>query len=180
MLPLAMQINHAAGIEPAIVPPAAFVVDQTTPLSEQDLGVSASHRSRTASADAPKVLLVDDSEKTLTLARAVLSAGSGCVVVATATNGQAALAAVAAHNPDVVVLDISMPGMNGFELAKRLRAAGSTAQLVYLTVHEEEELVLAAKKAGALGYVVKTRIATDLEFAIREARAGRPFQSLPR
>src|SRR5687768_9022068 len=144
MLPLAMQINQAAGIGPTVP---------------------------------PKVLLVDDSEKTLTLARAVLSAGCACIVVATATNGQAALAAAAAQDPDVVVLDISMPDVNGFELAKRLRAAGCTAQLVYLTVHEEEELILAARNAGALGYVLKTRIASDLEIAIREARAGRPFQS---
>ena len=56
-----------------------------------------------------------------------------------------------------------MPGMNGFELARRLRAAGSTARLVFLTVHEEEELILAAKNAGGLGYVVKTRLASDLE-----------------
>ena len=125
----------------------------------------------------PKVLLVDDSETTLMLARAVLSARCACVVVATATNGQAALAAAAAQDPDVVVLDISMPDVNGFELAKRLRAAGCTAPLVYLTVHEEEELVLAARNAGALGYVVKTRIASDLEIAVCEACAGRSFQS---
>ena len=70
-----------------------------------------------------------------------------------------------------------MPGMNGFELAKRLRAAGSTARLVFLTVHEDEELILAARNAGGIGYVVKTRLASDLELAVREARAGRPFQS---
>ena len=48
---------------------------------------------------------------------------------------------------------------------------------MFLTVHEEEELVLAARQAGALGYVVKTRIASDLELAVREARDGKPFQS---
>ena len=127
------------------------------------------------SADAPRVLLVDDNEKTLVRAKSVLSAG--CEVVGTVTNGQAALDAAASLNPDVVVLDISMPGMTGFELAKRLREAGSTAQLVFLTVHEEEELILAAKNAGAIGYVVKRRLASDLEMAVREARAGRPFQS---
>ena len=70
-----------------------------------------------------------------------------------------------------------MPGMNGFELARRLRAADSAARLVFLTVHEEEELILAARNAGAIGYVLKSRLASDLEMAVHEARAGRPFQS---
>jgi DNA-binding NarL/FixJ family response regulator len=48
---------------------------------------------------------------------------------------------------------------------------------VFLTVHEDEELILAARNAGGIGYVVKTRLASDLELAVREARAGRPFQS---
>ena len=77
----------------------------------------------------------------------------------------------------MVVLDISMPDMNGFEVAKRLRGSGSTAQFVFLTVHEEEELILAARNAGAIGYVVKPRLSLDLELAVREAHAGRPFQS---
>ena len=127
------------------------------------------------SGEAPRVLLVDDNEMTLARARSVLSAR--CVVLGTAKNGHAALEAAAAQSPDVVVLDISMPGMNGFELARRLRASGSTARLVFLTVHEDEELILAARNAGAIGYVVKTRLASDLELAVREAHAGRPFQS---
>jgi DNA-binding NarL/FixJ family response regulator len=70
-----------------------------------------------------------------------------------------------------------MPGMTGLEVAARLRAAGSTAALVFLTAHEDKELILAARNAGAIGYVVKARLASDLEQAVREARAGRPFQS---
>ena len=128
-----------------------------------------------AGGGAPMILLVDDNEMTLARAKSVLS--SRCVVLGTARNGHAALEAAAALNPEVVVLDISMPGMNGFELARRLRAAGSTARLVFLTVHEDEELILAARNAGGIGYVVKTRLASDLELAVREARAGRPFQS---
>jgi len=58
-----------------------------------------------------------------------------------------------------------------------LRAAGSTARLVFLTVHDEEELIVAARNAGAIGYVLKSRLSADLEVAVREARAGRPFQS---
>ena len=126
--------------------------------------------------DRPTVLLVDDNELVLARAKAALSAG--CVIVGTATSGQAGLDAAAALNPAIIVLDISMPpGMNGFEVARRLREAGSTARIVILTVHEEEEFVVAAKNAGAIGYVLKTRLGSDLEVAVREAHAGRPFQS---
>ncbi len=126
--------------------------------------------------DRPTVLLVDDNEMVLARAKAALSAGS--VIVGTVTSGQAGLDAAAALNPAIIVLDISMPpGMNGFEVARRLRDAGSTARIVFLTVHEEDEFLLAAKDAGALGYVLKSRLATDLELAVREVHAGRPFQS---
>ena len=124
---------------------------------------------------APRVLIVDDNPATLGRAHAVLAAT--CAIVGTASNGQTALDAVATLKPDVIVLDISMPGMSGLEVAERLRASGSTTRLVFLTMHEEEEIILAAKNAGAIGYVVKTRLIPDLEQAVREARAGRPFQS---
>jgi DNA-binding NarL/FixJ family response regulator len=127
------------------------------------------------SQEPPTVLLVDDNEATLARASVVLSAG--CVVVGTVSDGYAALDAAAALNPEVVVLDISMPGMHGFELAKRLRAAGSTAQLVFLTMHDEEEFFTAAQDVGAMGYVVKTHLMCDLVMAVREARAGRTFRS---
>jgi DNA-binding NarL/FixJ family response regulator len=75
------------------------------------------------------------------------------------------------------VLDISMPGMSGIELAIRLRKAGSTAAFVFLTVHDDEELIHAAREAGGLGYVVKPRLGVDLLYAVQEARAGRLFVS---
>jgi DNA-binding NarL/FixJ family response regulator len=178
MLLLAMQINSPGPIGPAPLPPPALMTDEQPPPFARDFeGRFTGMRSAPNSPDAPKVLLVDDSEQTLARAATVLSAGRGCVIVGKATNGCEALEAAAALNPDVVVLDISMPDMNGFELARRLRSSGCTAPLVFLTVHEEEELVLAARKAGALGYVVKTRLASDLEVAVRQARDGKPFQS---
>ena len=70
-----------------------------------------------------------------------------------------------------------MPGMTGLEIASRLRRSGSTAAVVFLTVHDEEDFVLAAKAAGAIGYVVKTRLVSDLVVAVQEAHAGRPFVS---
>jgi DNA-binding NarL/FixJ family response regulator len=100
--------------------------------------------------------------------------------VGTVTDGQAALEAAGALKPEVIVLDISMSGMTGFEVAARLREAGSTAAVVFLTVHDDEEFMVAAKEVGGIGYVVKPRLASDLMFAVQEARAGRPFISAVR
>ena len=134
--------------------------------------------SSTTSSEPVRVLLVDDN---LTmLARAAMTLSPGCVVVGVATDGPTALKAAEALLPDVVVLDISMPGMTGLEVARYLRNAGSTAAVVFLTVHDGEEFVMAAKSAGAIGYVVKPRLATDLPFAVREAREGRAFVSAMR
>lgn len=131
--------------------------------------------SSTISSDPPRVLLVDDNAAML--ARSARALTPGCIVVGSVTSGAAALDAADKLHPDVIVLDISMPGMSGFEVAARLRQCGSTAALVFLTIHGDEELVLAARDAGAIGYVVKPRLASDLLHAIQEARAGRPFVS---
>ena len=111
------------------------------------------------------------------LARAASVLTPGCLVVGSAREGQAALEAARTLHPDVIVLDISMPGMTGLEIACHLRRAGSTAALVFLTVHDEDEIVSAARAAGGIGYVVKSRLASDLRFAVEEAVAGRQFVS---
>ena len=127
------------------------------------------------SSEPPRVLLVDDNEAMV--ARAAAALRRCCVVVGSAPNGRAALEAAQVLNPDVIVLDISMPGMSGLEIATRLREIGSTAAVVFLTVHDEEDIIAAAKAAGAIGYVIKPRLGSDLQVAVHEARAGRPFVS---
>jgi DNA-binding NarL/FixJ family response regulator len=134
--------------------------------------------SSTTSSEPVRVLLVDDNKAMLARASAALS--PACQVVGAVQDGSTALDAAKALRPDVIVLDISMPGMNGFELASQLHRAGSTAALVYLTVHDDQDFVDAARKAGAIGYVVKRRLATDLITAVREARARRVFVSVIR
>ena len=131
--------------------------------------------SNITSSEPVRVLLVDDNQAILARVETVLS--SACNVVGSATNGKAAVSAALALQPDVVVLDISMPGMSGFEVAARLRTEGSSAAVVFLTVHDQEELITTAKQSGAMGYVVKPRIGSDLLTAVREAHAGRPFIS---
>ena len=125
-----------------------------------------------------RVLLVDDNQAMLARAARVLSAS--CLVVGQVQDGAAALAAADALAPDVIVLDISMPGMSGLSVASRLRSNGSTAAIVFLTVHDDAEFVEAAQAVGGIGYVVKPRLARDLPQAVREARARRPLVSARR
>src|SRR5262245_355815 len=125
--------------------------------------------------DQARVLLVDDNPEILERAAAILS--PACHVVGTAKDGLAALESVRALRPDVIVLDISMPGMSGLEVAGCLRRAGSTVPIVFLTIHDDEELVEAAQAAGGIGYVAKTQLPSDLVFAISEACAGRRYVS---
>lgn len=131
--------------------------------------------SSTTSSEPVRVLLVDDNEAMLARAASVLT--PACTIVGTARDGRRALDAARALGPEVIVLDISMPEMTGLEVASCLRKSGSTAAVVFLTVHDEEAFVLAATAAGGLGYVVKSRLASDLVLAVREARAGRSFVS---
>jgi DNA-binding NarL/FixJ family response regulator len=131
--------------------------------------------SSTTLSEPARVLLVDDNEAMLTRAAAALK--YCCLVVGSVKDSRKALEAALTLKPDVIVLDISMPGMSGLEVASRLRDAGSNAALVFLTVHDEEDIILAAKAAGAIGYVVKPRLGSDLTLAVQEARAGRPFVS---
>lgn len=130
--------------------------------------------SSTTSSDL-RVLLVDDNEAMLARMAAALS--PECVVVGTARDGDAALQAAADLEPDVIVLDISMPGMSGLEVASRLRGSGSQAAIVFFTVHKEEAIAREARAAGGVGYVVKPRLHADLLRAVRDAKAGREFTS---
>ncbi len=93
--------------------------------------------------------------------------GDGCELLAEAERLQ----------PDVIVLDISMPRLDGIEAARQLRRSQRPARLVFLTVHEDADYARAALDAGGLGYVVKTRLASDLLPAIRAALADRSFIS---
>ncbi len=122
-----------------------------------------------------RVLLVDDNAEILNRAAAVLS--PDFEIVGAVTDGYAALEAARTLRPDVIVLDISMVGMCGLEVASRLKAVGSTAAVVFLTIHNDEEFVVAAKNAGGVGYVLKPRLASDLPLAALSASCGRRFIS---
>jgi DNA-binding NarL/FixJ family response regulator len=122
-----------------------------------------------------RVLLADDHASFRALAAQLLE--PEFEVVRSVGDGQTAIDAAATLEPDLLVLDISMHVLNGIEAARQLKAAGSKTKVVFLTVHKDPDYVRAALASGALGYVAKCRLVSDLLFALREAGAGRSFVS---
>jgi DNA-binding NarL/FixJ family response regulator len=119
-----------------------------------------------------RVLLVDDEELVRSGLRLILSTEPDLDVVAEAADGEQALALAERHQPDVVMLDIRMPGLDGIEVARRLAASGSPARVVVLTTFDNDEYVYGALRAGASGFLLKDAPATQLVTAIRAAAAG--------
>ena len=124
-----------------------------------------------------RILLADDNTPVLEYVREFLTANS-CEVVGAVNDGEAAVRAAALLMPDVVVLDLSMPVLNGIEAAKRILEAKPSTKIVFLTVEKDRDTCRAALEAGACGYVLKPRLATDLIPAIELAKDGRRFISL--
>jgi DNA-binding NarL/FixJ family response regulator len=122
-----------------------------------------------------RVLLADDHRDFVAAATGLLE--PEFEVVEAVGDGQALVEKAPRVDPDLLVVDIAMPVLNGIEAARQLKAAGSRAKIVFLTVHADEDYVSAALTAGGTGYVVKSRLATDLPLALREALAGRSFVS---
>ena len=123
----------------------------------------------------PRILLADDHRAILEQASDLLRASFD--VVAIAANGKDLICEAKRLNPDVIVADITMPIMSGIEAANELREAGSSAKFIFLTVHQQTEFLDACWSEGALGYVVKSRMYTDLIPAIEHALAGKQFVS---
>ncbi len=122
-----------------------------------------------------RILLADDHPRVLERVSALLR--SSFNVVGAAGNGQELITEAMRTDPDVIVADISMPIMTGIEAAHQLHAAGSRARFVFLTVHSEDEFVQACLAEGVLGYVVKSRMGTDLIPAINAVLSNQPYIS---
>jgi DNA-binding NarL/FixJ family response regulator len=123
----------------------------------------------------PRVLLADDQEEIRQTIALMLR--DDFDIVGTAEDGTRAVDLTTRLSPDVLVLDISMPMVNGIEVACRLKELGSHARVVFLTVHTDPDFVEAALSAGALGYVSKPSVATDLVPAIWAVIHGNTFVS---
>jgi two-component system, NarL family, response regulator NreC len=118
-----------------------------------------------------RILLADD-HMVVRQGLRVLLEQAGMVVIGEASDGQEALRIAHEQSPDVAVLDLAMPHLNGLETARRLREALPHIKIVLLTVHTEDPYVLEALQAGAAGYVLKTQAAVDIVQAIRDALQG--------
>lgn len=122
-----------------------------------------------------RVLLADDSETVLAELRGELAKEFD--IVGTVANGQEAIEAVRRLDPDVLVLDIAMPVLNGIKASAVIRKNNPRTRILFLTIHEQAEYISAAFSAGACGYVTKRRLASDLARAIREVFQGYTFLS---
>jgi DNA-binding NarL/FixJ family response regulator len=119
-----------------------------------------------------RVVLADDHPIVLAGIRALLNADPGVDVVGEATNGGEALPLIRSVAPDVAVVDVSMPGLNGFELTERVTAECPGTRVLVLTVHEDAAYVQPLLKAGARGYLLKRSAAEDLLRAVHAVAAG--------
>lgn len=121
------------------------------------------------------LLLADDHPVVRRGLRAMLEAEPDLTVIGEAGDGAEAVRLVAELRPDVVVMDISMPQMDGLEATRRIRADGPPTQVLILTVHAQERYLFPVLKAGGAGYVLKSTIDTELVDAIRTVAAGGAF-----
>jgi DNA-binding NarL/FixJ family response regulator len=119
-----------------------------------------------------RVILVDDQPLVRAGLRMILGPEDGFEVVAECADGAAALAAVAARRPDVVLMDVRMKGMDGVEATRRLRATPGTPPILILTTFDDDEVLSAALRAGASGFLLKDAPAEELIRAARVVAEG--------
>jgi len=120
-----------------------------------------------------RAVLADDHAVVRAGIRQFLEAAGGIQVVAEVDDGLAAVEAVKAHAPDVVVLDIQMPGMTGIEVTRWVRANASRTGVLILSAFDDDPYILAVLQAGANGYVLKTADAADIVQAVRAVHEGK-------
>ena len=121
----------------------------------------------------PRVLLADDHRLLREAFARLLE--SGCEVAGAVADGRALLAAAVELRPDIVVLDIAMPLLNGLDAARQLRRSMPDIKMIFLTVSEDPDLAAQAFQAGASGYLLKNSAASELLQAIQEVSQGRSY-----
>jgi DNA-binding NarL/FixJ family response regulator len=122
---------------------------------------------------APRVLLADDHALLLGAFAKLLA--DECEIVGQASDGRALIAAAKQLKPDVVVLDISMPLLNGLDAGRQIKQKLRNTKLIFLTMNEDADLAAEAFRAGASGYLLKRSAASELMTAIREVMQGRSY-----
>lgn len=124
-----------------------------------------------------RVLLADDHTLVRAGLRGLLQGISGVEVVGEAEDGHEAVQLATQLQPDVVLLDIGMPGLNGLDAAAQLLKADSRTRVLILSMHTAEEYVLRALRAGCAGYLLKRSAVTELEIAVRAVARGETYLS---
>jgi DNA-binding NarL/FixJ family response regulator len=124
-----------------------------------------------------KILIVDDSPEMVEAVRKTLV--DQFEVVGVCEDGFSAVREAPGLNPDLIILDVSMPGMTGFEVAKKLAQLKVRAKIIFLSVHMDPSYIEAALEVGAFGYVFKSRLSADLLVAIKSVMEGGKFTSSP-
>src|SRR6266403_1706585 len=122
-----------------------------------------------------KILIVDDHDVVRQGLRSFLTARSDWEICGEAAAGEEAVQAVANLKPDIVILDITMPGMSGLEAASRIIALGTSTRILIFTMHESQRMALDVREAGAHGLVQKSQAARDLILAVERLLAGGTF-----
>lgn len=124
-----------------------------------------------------RVLLVDDHELVRAGFRALLQTLHEVEVVAEAEDGREALRLIALHHPDIVLMDITMPGLNGLEATARAVKEFPSSRVIMLSMHANEDHVLLALRKGAMGYLLKNARLAELELAVRSVAQGDVYLS---
>lgn len=125
--------------------------------------------------DKIKILVVDDHAMMRDGIRALLSIYDDVEIVGEASEGREAIEKVGELAPDVAIMDIAMPGMDGLEATRRIRKKNPTVKVLVLTQYDNKEYILSAIKAGATGYVPKRALGSELVSAIRAVHRGESF-----
>jgi len=124
-----------------------------------------------------RVLVVDDDALVRAGLSMLLAGAEGIAVVGEAADGSDVAQAVAEHEPDVVLMDIRMPGMDGLAATELVRAQGDAPEVIVLTTFEVDDYVLRALRAGASGFLLKDTSPADIVRAVRAVAAGEPMLS---
>jgi DNA-binding NarL/FixJ family response regulator len=122
-----------------------------------------------------RVIVADDIAVVLSAVSSLLRESFD--VVALVSDGTAALEAILEHEPELAILDISMPGMSGIDVAREAKKQFTKTKIVFLTVHEDADILAACLSVGGLGYVIKVYMNNDLIPAMNAALRGRVFVS---
>jgi DNA-binding NarL/FixJ family response regulator len=122
-----------------------------------------------------RVIVADDLSLVLRAVSGLLQESFD--VVAMVSDGTAALDAILEHEPELAILDISMPGMSGIDVAREAKKHSTKTKIVFLTVHEDADILAACLSVGGLGYVIKVYMNNDLIPAMNAALRGRVFVS---